>query len=100
MSRRIECSRIVVITSRSCVALVSSALAGCISYGPADASRMSTYEICALQANQGPNLTGESRMLLNAEVAKRKEDCARHLRRIQVERDEALYDLTYRNQSP
>ena len=61
---------------------------------------MSTYEICALEINQGPNLTHGSRALMQSELARRKEDCAPHMRRIQAERDEELYDRTYRNQSP
>jgi hypothetical protein len=76
------------------------ALGGCMTYGSADVSRMSTYEICALQVNQRPNLTERSRELLHAELASRKEDCSPHMRRIQAERAELLYELTYRNQSP
>jgi hypothetical protein len=82
------------------VTAFAAALGGCVTYGSADVSRMSTYEICALQVNQRPNLTESSRELMQAELAKRKEDCAPHLRRIQAERDELLYELTYRNQSP
>jgi hypothetical protein len=82
------------------VAVFAAMLGGCATYGSPDVSRMSTYDICALQVNQGPNLTGSSRQLMQAELAKRKEDCAPHMRRIQAERDELLYELTYRNQSP
>jgi hypothetical protein len=80
--------------------LFAAVLGGCVTYGSEDVSRMSAYEICALQVNQGPNLTQSSRQLMQAELAKRKEDCTPYKRRIQAERDDVLYELTYRNQSP
>lgn len=82
------------------VTVFAAALGGCVTYGSSDVSRMSAYEICALQVNQGLNLTDSSRQLMQTELAKRKEDCAPYMRRIQAERDELLYELTYRNQSP
>ena len=82
------------------IILFAALLGGCVTYGASDVSHMSSYEICALQVNQGPNLTQSSRELMQGELAKRKEDCAPYIRRIQAERDEVLYELTYRNQSP
>ena len=82
------------------VCLFAATLGGCMTYGASDVARMSTYEICALQVNQSPNVVESSRQLMQAELAKRKETCAPHMRRIQAERNELLYELTYRNQSP
>ena len=82
------------------VILFAATLGGCVTYGSSDVSRMSAYEICVLQVNQGPNLTASSRQLMEAELAKRKEECAPYMPLIQAERNEVLYELTYRNQSP
>lgn len=86
--------------ARHHITLFAALLGGCVTYGASDVSHMSSYEICALQVNQGPNLTESSRQLMQAELSKRKEDCGPYTRRIQAERDEVLYELTYRNQSP
>ena len=75
-------------------------LGGCVSYGAREVSAMSTYDICLAQVEQGWNLAESSRHALAAELTRRKQSCAPHLLAIQGERDEALYDRMYRNQSP
>jgi hypothetical protein len=80
--------------------MLTAGLGGCVSYSSTEVASMSTYEMCALQVNQWPTLTDSSRQLLQSELGRRKDDCAPHMRRIQAERDELMYELTYRNQSP
>ena len=82
------------------VCALPAALSGCISYAPADASAMTTYRICEIQANQRPNLTAESQRLLQSELARRKESCAAYTAPINAARDAEFYDQVYRNQSP
>jgi len=83
------------------MALASAiALGGCMSLGTAQVSSMSTYSICEMQVNQGPNLTEESRRLLASELASRKESCTSHRAEIQRMRDWDLWDKTYNNWSP
>jgi hypothetical protein len=83
------------------VALASAiALGGCMSLGPGQVLAMSTYSICEMQVNQGPNLTEEAHRLLASELDRRKENCTPHRAEIQRMRDEDLWDKTYRNWSP
>ena len=88
------------LTQAVVAAAVTCSLAGCAGYAPGQVSAMSTYEICAMQVEQSWNLREESRRLLAAELERRKEACGPHQRAIQAQRDEALYDRMYRNQSP
>jgi len=84
-----------------CAALASAlALGGCTSLSPAQVASTSTYDICEMQVNQGPNFTEESRRLLASELVRRKETCAPHLAGIQRQRDQDLHDYTYKNFSP
>ena len=79
---------------------VCALAAGCAAYAPQQISAMSTYEICEAQVGQSWNLGEESRRLLAAELARRKDSCGPHQRAIQAQRDEELYDRMYRIQSP
>jgi hypothetical protein len=79
---------------------LSPLLAGCLSYGLNQVSAMSSYDLCALQAEQRMNLTSESQRLVQSEIDRRKENCARYAGAIQTQRSEDLYDRTYRTQSP
>ena len=85
-----------------CIALglIGLVLGACVSYGPAEVSRMSTYEICSSQINQGSGIAESSRGLLQSELERRKENCASHRAAIQRERDDKLHYYTYGQQSP
>ena len=89
-------------TLSRCVApgLVGLSLGACVSYGPAEVSRMSTYKICSTQINQGSGIAESSRRLLQSELERRKEGCASHRAAIQRARDDTLYDYMYGQQSP
>jgi hypothetical protein len=76
------------------------ALGGCVSYSPSNVGAMSTLEICELQTEQAPNLTPESRRLLESEVARRKESCSAYAPAIASRRAADIYRWTYGNQSP
>lgn len=80
--------------------LLPLAFPACVSHSPSRVSSMSTYEVCELQAMQGANMTEESRRLVRSELERRKQTCAPHQAAIRMQRDEELYDRTYRTQSP
>ena len=85
---------------RSALVILLAVVSGCMTYGPQQVSRMSTYDICETQVGQGWNLDDESKRALQTELDRRKESCAPHRTAIRAQRDEELYDRMYRNQSP
>ena len=82
-----------------CLCLVA-AISGCITYAPQEARALSTYSICETEVNQGPNLAEDTRRLLQAELARRKESCGPHAPAINAARQREFYDQVYGNQSP
>jgi hypothetical protein len=76
------------------------ALTGCVSYSPSNVGSMSTLEICELQVEQAPNLTAESKRLLESEVGRRKESCSAYAPAIASRKAADIYRWTYGNQSP
>ena len=79
---------------------ITIAFTGCVSYSPSNVGSMSTLEICELQAEQAPNLTADSKRLLESEVARRKESCSTYATAIASRRAADVYRWTYGNQSP
>jgi len=82
----------------ACLSVTASA--GCMTYSPQQVAALSTYEICETEVNQRPNLAEDTRRLLQAELARRKESCAPHVPAIEAARERDFYDQVYGNQSP
>jgi hypothetical protein len=75
-------------------------LGGCLTYSPQKVSAMSTVDLCELREVQGPNLTEESRRLLQDEVRRRNDDCRNHVAEVAQRRADFMYREVYGKLSP
>ena len=76
-------------------AIYAALTAGCVTYTPGQITALSSLELCELRANQGVNLTADTKRALDSELQRRSDDCRIHAAVIAQRREEALYRDMY-----
>jgi hypothetical protein len=70
-------------------------LAGCVSYSAGQLSAMPSVDLCELRETQGPNLSNETKQMMEAELRGRNDNCGNHAKILAERREAALYREMY-----
>ena len=70
-------------------------LAGCVTYSQSELSSMSAEDTCELEYMQRPNLSPQGRQAIQAELARRKDNCQNHAAETAKRFEDFMYRETY-----
>ena len=80
------------------VVAIGAFAGGCVNYTQGELAAMSGADICEVEHMQRPNLTPEAKQAIQAELARRNDNCRNHAEEVQA-RNAKLIE-TYRIDNP
>jgi hypothetical protein len=75
--------------------VLAVAVAGCVSYSPAQLSAMSAVDLCETEYMQGRNLSADSKRAIQSELQRRNDSCRNHAEAVAQRYEEFMYRETY-----